>query len=94
MIHALVVAASLVCSSSGVDSGGPAAVGVGAVRAVKAPVLPVAMTDSVAAPKDTTDLKKLPPRVLPLKDQMVFAGGFMVFIALMMTSLQNFNPND
>jgi hypothetical protein len=46
------------------------------------------------AVRDTAEVHHLPPRTLPLKRQMMFAGGFMVFIALMMTSLQNFNPND
>jgi hypothetical protein len=39
-------------------------------------------------------VKKLPDRILPLSQQMMYAGGFMVFLALMITSLQNFNPND
>lgn len=43
---------------------------------------------------DTSDLKQLPPRTLPLGKQMMFAGGFMVFLAIMLTSMQNFNPND
>ena len=57
-------------------------------------------TKSVATPDptkpaiDSSDLKQLPPRILPLKQQMMFAGGFMVFMALMLTSMQNFNPND
>jgi len=43
---------------------------------------------------DTSEIKQLPPRTLPFKQQMMFAGGFMVFVALMLTSMQNFNPND
>lgn len=59
-----------------------------------------ATTNSVATPAptgpavDSSDLKQLPPRILPFKQQMMFAGGFMVFIALMLTSMQNLNPND
>lgn len=49
----------------------------------------------IAAPAiDSSDLKQLPPRTLPLKQQMMFAGGFMAFLALMLTSMQNLNPND
>ncbi len=48
-----------------------------------------------AKPKiDTLDVKQLPPRILPLKQQMMFAGGVMIFLTLMMSSMQNFNPND
>lgn len=36
--------------------------------------------------------RSLPPRTLTLRQQVMFAGGFMAFIALMMTSMQNFNP--
>lgn len=43
---------------------------------------------------DTSAIKQLPPRTLPFKQQMMFAGGFMVFVALMLTSMQNLNPND
>lgn len=43
---------------------------------------------------DTSGIKQLPPRTLPFKQQMMFAGGFMVFVALMLTSMQNLNPND
>lgn len=43
---------------------------------------------------DTSEIKQLPQRTLPFKQQMMFAGGFMVFVALMLTSMQNFNPND
>ncbi len=43
---------------------------------------------------DSSDLKQLPPRVLPFKQQMMFAGGFMIFLAIMLTSMQNLNPND
>lgn len=48
----------------------------------------------VSSPKDTSAIKQLPPRTLPFKEQMMFAGGFMIFLALMITSMQNFNPND
>jgi hypothetical protein len=44
--------------------------------------------------RDSTQLRKLPDRVMPLSRQMMFAGGFMIFLAVMITSLQNFNPND
>lgn len=53
-----------------------------------------AVATAAVASRDTSETHHLPPRTLPLKRQMMFAGGFMVFIALMMTSLQNFNPND
>ena len=36
--------------------------------------------------------RSLPPRTLSLRHQVMFAGGFMAFVALMMTSMQNFNP--
>lgn len=36
--------------------------------------------------------RSLPPRTLTLRQQVMFAGGFMAFVALMMTSMQNFNP--
>ena len=55
----------------------------------------LAKTDSAAkAVRDSSQFKKLPDRILPLSEQMMYAGGFMVFLALMITSLQNFNPND
>lgn len=55
----------------------------------------LANTDSAkTAARDSSAVKKLPDRVLPLSEQMMYAGGFMVFLALMITSLQNFNPND
>jgi len=55
----------------------------------------LALTDSAkTAVRDSSQLKKLPDRVLPLSKQMMYAGGFMVFLALMITSLQNLNPND
>lgn len=44
--------------------------------------------DSTAA----TRKRSLPPRTLTLRQQVMFAGGFMAFIALMMASMQNFNP--
>ncbi|MEN9306313.1 MAG: hypothetical protein RL173_245 [Fibrobacterota bacterium] len=56
---------------------------------------PIASKDTLSKPKvDSADLKQLPPRALPLKEQMMFAGGFMIFVAIMLTSMQNFNPND
>lgn len=59
---------------------------------------PIAATTAPPAPaapaSDTSDIKQLPPRTLPFKQQMMFAGGFMVFVALMLTSMQNLNPND
>lgn len=55
----------------------------------------LARTDSAAkVVRDSSQFKKLPDRVLPLSVQMMYAGGFMVFLALMITSLQNLNPND
>jgi hypothetical protein len=52
-------------------------------------------TDSArTALRDSSQFKKLPDRILPLSQQMMYAGGFMVFLALMISSLQNFNPND
>ena len=53
-----------------------------------------APTPPRAGAVDSSDLKQLPPRVLPFKQQMMFAGGFMIFLAVMLTSMQNFNPND
>ncbi len=56
---------------------------------------PVAVARPVAgSASDTSEIKQLPPRTLPFKQQMMFAGGFMVFVALMLTSMQNLNPND
>ena len=54
----------------------------------------LARTDSSKVPVDSAQKKQLPERVLPLSQQMMYAGGFMVFLALMISSLQNFNPND
>lgn len=48
---------------------------------------------SPRAPGDSASHKRsLPPRTLTLREQVMFAGGFMAFIALMMASMQNFNP--
>jgi hypothetical protein len=44
--------------------------------------------------RDSSQFRKLPDRIMPLSRQMMFAGGFMIFLAVMITSLQNFNPND
>ena len=44
-------------------------------------------TDSTA-----TRARSLPLRTLTLRQQVMFAGGFMAFVAIMMTSMQNFNP--
>lgn len=59
---------------------------------------PIAGTTAPPVPargaSDTSEIKQLPPRTLPFKQQMMFAGGFMVFVALMLTSMQNLNPND
>lgn len=55
-------------------------------------------SDSLASgsprvPADSATRKRsLPPRTLTLREQVMFAGGFMAFIALMMASMQNFNP--
>ncbi len=62
--------------------------------ATKASATDTGTVVATRAVRDTAEVHHLPPRTLPLKRQMMFAGGFMVFIALMMTSLQNFNPND
>ncbi len=40
----------------------------------------------------TVEKRSLPDRTLSLRHQVMFAGGFMAFVALMMTSMQNFNP--
>lgn len=51
--------------------------------------------DSTKVQGDSTATKRprsLPPRTLTLRQQVMFAGGFMAFIALMMASMQNFNP--
>ena len=53
-------------------------------------------TDSAKALSDSSAAqvkqRSLPPRTLTLRQQVMFAGGFMAFIALMMASMQNFNP--
>lgn len=52
-------------------------------------------SDSTKVQADSTAAKRprsLPPRTLTLRQQVMFAGGFMAFIALMMASMQNFNP--
>ena len=66
-------------------------------RTVPDSILP---TDSGTMVPSTVDSSKmaavekrsLPPRTLSLRHQVMFAGGFMAFVALMMTSMQNFNP--
>lgn len=52
------------------------------------------VTDSAKTALDSaaTRQRSLPPRTLTLRQQVMFAGGFMAFIALMMASMQNFNP--
>ena len=58
-------------------------------------LVPAIAKDSLVKPAiDSSDLKQLPARALPLRQQMMFAGGFMIFLAIMLTSMQNFNPND
>jgi len=50
---------------------------------------------SAASPADSAAKvpdRQLPARTLTLRQQVMFAGGFMAFIALMMASMQNFNP--
>jgi len=55
----------------------------------------LALMDSAkTAMRDSSEFKKLPDRILPLSQQMMYAGGFMVFLTLMIMSLQNLNPND
>lgn len=66
----------------------------GVSRAVKAENVDPAVATPAPEARDTTQSNQLPPRALPMKQQLMFAGGFMVFLALMLTSLQNFNPND
>ena len=44
------------------------------------------------ADSSATKQRMLPPRTLTLRQQVMFAGGFMTFVALMMASMQNFNP--
>jgi len=58
---------------------------------------PVSAADSAVAPGDSAKAnvvakRSLPARTLTLRQQVMFAGGFMAFVALMMTSMQNFNP--
>lgn len=58
-------------------------------------VLAGSAADSAKVAGDSTAAKRprsLPPRTLSLRHQVMFAGGFMAFIALMMASMQNFNP--
>lgn len=58
-------------------------------------VLARSAADSAKVAGDSTAAKRqrtLPPRTLTLRLQVMFAGGFMAFIALMMASMQNFNP--
>jgi hypothetical protein len=67
----------------------------------------LAKRDSLRGPSDSAKLqpgsgplsdslankpRSLPPRTLTLRQQVMFAGGFMAFVALMMASMQNFNP--
>lgn len=51
--------------------------------------------ESAGSPTDSAakvPARQLPARTLTLRQQVMFAGGFMAFIALMMASMQNFNP--
>lgn len=65
-----------------------------AIDSVPPPSNPTLLDATSKPVVDSMDLKQLPPRTLPFRQQMMFAGGFMVFVALMLTSMQNFNPND
>ena len=86
-------AVSTRAKTEGVDtSKAPATATKAVVESASAP--DTGAVTATRAARDTSETHHLPPRTLPLKRQMMFAGGFMVFIALMMTSLQNFNPND
>lgn len=62
---------------------------VGGDSGLAAPDSATAVGDSSAA---QVKPRSLPPRTLTLRQQVMFAGGFMAFIALMMASMQNFNP--
>lgn len=68
------------------DSTSPVPSATGSADSVQAPVV----TDSVEVA--AVAKRSLPPRTLSLRHQVMFAGGFMAFVALMMTSMQNFNP--
>jgi hypothetical protein len=66
-------------------------------RAVRDSILPTDSGKVVPSPVDSSKMaavekRSLPPRTLSLRHQVMFAGGFMAFVALMMTSMQNFNP--
>lgn len=64
-------------------------------KAVADSVLTRSVADSAKVLGDSaaaTRQRSLPPRTLTLRQQVMFAGGFMAFIALMMASMQNFNP--
>lgn len=51
------------------------------------------LADSARSADSTASKPRaLPPRSLTLRQQVMFAGGFMTFVALMMASMQNFNP--
>ena len=58
-----------------------------AFQGVRAPGDSARLADSTA-----NKPRALPPRKLTLRQQVMFAGGFMTFVALMMASMQNFNP--
>lgn len=49
-------------------------------------------SDSALRDSSADKPRSLPPRTLTLRQQVMFAGGFMSFIAIMMASMQNFNP--
>lgn len=51
-----------------------------------------APADSGSVPDSSAHKRALPERTLTLRQQVMFAGGFMAFVALMMASMQNFNP--
>lgn len=78
-------------TAKGADSSSASAKGSSATDSVKVP----SVADSAKARGDSsvaTRQRSLPPRTLTLRRQVMFAGGFMAFVALMMASMQNFNP--
>lgn len=86
--------ADSVASAASADSAAAVATGVPATTVTDS-VLAGSVADSTKVLGDSTAAKRqrsLPPRTLSLRHQVMFAGGFMVFIALMMASMQNFNP--
>jgi hypothetical protein len=96
----VVVALSSVLAAAAAPAGESVAVPApSAADSTASPQVSPGMTDSVQGPVHPDSAgaavvakRALPPRTLSLRHQVMFAGGFMAFVALMMTSMQNFNP--